>query len=84
LLNAFTLIVEAVVGFALVGALAFGGITKHFQREWGQAVLRGSFHFLPTGLAVGAVTLVAHYVTGIIIAWSLGGFSTTTPSISLW
>ena len=33
---ALTFMVGAVLGFALVGALAFGGVTKHFDRDHGE------------------------------------------------
>ena len=67
----------AVLGFASVGALAFGGVTRHFDQEQGKAVLWGSFHFFSVGLAIGVATLVAHTVAGFL-AWPLASFLSTT------
>jgi hypothetical protein len=67
----------AVLGFAFVGVLAFGGLTKHFDRERGQALLWGSFHFFSVGLAIGTAALVAYYVQSFI-AWPLAAFLSTT------
>jgi hypothetical protein len=66
----------AVLGFAFVGVLAFGGLTKHFDRERGQALLWGSFHFFSVGLAIGTAALVAQYVQSFI-AWPLAAFLST-------
>ncbi len=75
-LAALTFMAGAVLGFAFVGALAFGGVGKHYEQERGQALLWGSFHFLSVGLAIGAATLVAYYVDNFI-AWPLAGFLST-------
>jgi MFS family permease len=66
----------AVLGFAFVGVLAFGGLTKRFDRERGQALLWGSFHFFSVGLAIGAAALVTYYVQSFI-AWPLAAFLST-------
>ena len=77
-LAALTFMVGAVVGFALVGVIAFGGVTRHFDRDHGEApLIWGSFHFFSVGLAIGLASLVAYYVDGFI-AWPLGGFLSTT------
>jgi hypothetical protein len=58
-LEALALMVGAVVGFALVGVLAFGGMTKHFDREPSEGnLIWGSFHFFSVGVAIGAATLI--------------------------
>ena len=76
-LAALTFMVGAVLGFAFVGTLAFGSVTRHFDRESGEAsLIWGSFHFFSVGLAIVVATLVAHYVEGFI-AWPLGGFFST-------
>jgi hypothetical protein len=75
-LAALTFMTGAVLGFAFVGALAFGGVAKHFDRERGQAVLWGSFHRLSVGLAIGVAALVAHYVENSA-AWPLAAFLST-------
>ena len=68
----------AVVGFALVGVLAFGRMSKQFDREPSEGnLIWGSFHFFSVGVAIGAATLVAHYVESCA-AWPLGGFLFTS------
>jgi hypothetical protein len=42
----------AILAFALVGALAFGGVSQHFGDHPKKIQLGGSFHFLSVGLAV--------------------------------
>ncbi len=77
-LAALAFMAGAVVGFALVGVIAFGGVTKHFDRDHGEApLIWGSFHFFSVGLAIGLASLVAYYVDGFI-AWPLGSFLSTT------
>ncbi len=72
-LAVLTFMVGAVLGFAFVGALAFGGMAKHFDQDEGDAPpMWGSFHFLSVGLAIGVAALVAYYVDSFI-AWPLGG-----------
>ena len=41
--------VGAVLGFALVGALAFGGVTAHFDRDHGEAPGVGKLPFPVSG-----------------------------------
>ncbi len=69
----FAFMVGAVLGFAFVGTLAFGGVGKRFEREHGEALLWGSFHFFSVGLAIGVAALVASYVESFLV-WPLGGF----------
>src|SRR5215213_4672092 len=52
----------AIAAFALVGALAFGGMTEHFGDPAKRIRLWGSFHFLSVGLALGAAYLVGAFV----------------------
>ena len=67
----------AVLGFAFVGTLAFGGVTKHFDSDHGETpLIWSSFHLFSVGLAIGASALVARYVDGAF-AWPLGGFLST-------
>lgn len=74
---ALTFMAGAVLGFAFVSVLAFGGLTKHVDREQGQALLWGSFHFFSVGLAIGAAALVVYYVQSFI-AWPLAAFLSTS------
>jgi len=53
-LAALAFMVGALLGFAFVGVLAFGGLTKRLDRERGQTLLWGSFRFFSVGLAIGA------------------------------
>ena len=62
----------AELDFAFVRVLAFGGLTKHLDRERDQAMLLGSFHFFSVRLAIGATALVAYYVQSFP-AWPPGG-----------
>lgn len=76
---ALTFMVGAVLGFAFVGALAFGGVAERFDREdRGEAPLVwGSFHFLSVALAIGGAWAASYFVQGFL-AWPLGGFVATT------
>lgn len=68
----------AVLGFVAVGALAFGGVSKHFDGETGEArLIWGSFHFFSVGCAIGAAALVAHFVESFA-AWPIAGFLFTS------
>ena len=57
-------------------SFAFGGLTKHFDRERGQALLYGSFHLFSVGIAIGVAAPVAYYVHSFI-AWPLAAFLST-------
>lgn len=77
-LAALSFMFGAVLGFAVVGALAFGGVSKHFDQESGEArLIWGSFHFFSVGCAIGAAALVAHLVDSFA-AWPLAGFLFTS------
>ena len=78
-LAALSFMLGAVLGFAFVGALAFGGLTRHFDSDYGEAPLVwGSFHFLSVALAIGAAVLVTSLVESFVLAWPLGGFLYTS------
>jgi len=66
----------AIVAFALVGALAFGGVSEHFGDHPKKIQLWGSFHFLSVGLAVGVAYLVGAFVPSEL-GWPLGAFAAT-------
>ena len=66
----------AVLAFALVGALAFGGVTARPGGGSSHAELWGSFHLLSVGLAVGAVWLVSAHAPSFP-GWPLGAFVAT-------
>lgn len=67
----------AVLAFAVVGTLAFGGVTARPGGGSSHAALWGSFHLLSVGLAVGAVWLVSAYAPSFP-GWPLGAFVATT------
>jgi hypothetical protein len=73
----FSFIGGAVLAFALVGILAFGGVMTEFGGMPNRIQLWGSFHFLSVGLAVGAIWLMSAYVPGLP-GWPLGSFVATT------
>ena len=77
-LAALTFMAGAILGFAFVGTLAFGGVTKHFDRDQGETLLIwGSLRIFSVGIAIGVASLVAYYVEDRL-AWPLGGFLYTT------
>jgi hypothetical protein len=77
-LAALTFMFGAILGFAFVGTLAFGGVTRHFDRDHDETPLVwGSFHFFSVGVAIGAAVLVSYLVERFIFAWPLGGFLST-------
>jgi hypothetical protein len=49
----FSFFFGAVLGFAVVGVMAFGGVTVEFGAEYNRVQLWGSFRLLSVGLAVG-------------------------------
>ena len=74
--DALLLLVGAVAAYALVGRLAFGGMSEHLVPEPARAAVWGGLQFISVGLAIVAATLVAHIVTNIG-AWPLDGFLVT-------
>ena len=73
---ALLFLVGAVVAYALVGKLAFGGLPEHFVPEPTRAYVWGGLHIFSVGLAIGAASLVAHFARSNA-AWPLGGFLAT-------
>lgn len=76
-LDALVFMAGAVLGFAFVGALAFGGVSKRFAPEPRESPLWGSFHFLSVGVAIGVAWLVSHVLRGDL-AWGVTSFLSTT------
>ncbi len=74
--DALMFMVGAVLAFALVGVLAFGGMSVRSKEEPNNAALWGNFRFLSVGLAIGAAALVAHLVHNSL-AWPLTAFLST-------
>ena len=73
---AFLFLLGAVGAYALVGGLAFGGLSEHLVLEPTRAAVWGGLHFLSVGFAIGAASLVARWDTSLA-AWLLGGFLAT-------
>jgi hypothetical protein len=61
-LAALAFMAGALSGFAFVGVLAFGGLTRSLDRERDQTLLWGSFQFFSMRLAIGTAALMAYYV----------------------
>jgi hypothetical protein len=76
-LSAITFVGGAVLGFALVGVLAYGGVPGQLEIERGHPLLWGSLHIFSVGISLGAVTLDAYFIKGFFV-WILGGFLVTS------
>ncbi len=74
--DALLFMAGAVLAFASVGAMAFGGMTTRFANAPRQAALWGSFHFLSVGGAIGAAALVSYVLTGSV-GWLVAPFAST-------
>ena len=60
-LAALTFMAGAILGFAFVGTLAFGGVTRRFDRDHSETLLIwGSLRLFSVGLAIGVASLVAY------------------------
>ena len=66
----------AILAFALIGALAFGGVRGQFAEPPKRIQLWGSFHFLSVGLAVGVAYLVGAHAPDAV-GWPVGAFAAT-------
>ena len=76
--DALLFMTGAVLAFAILGVVAFGGMGKRFAHAPREAALWGSFHFLSVGAAIGAAALVGSLVDGRAVGWALGPFASTT------
>jgi len=74
--DALFLLGGAVGAYAVVGGVAFGGLSEHFAPQPARAAIWGALHFFSVGLAIAGATLVAHQVHSAI-AWPLDGFIAT-------
>lgn len=75
--EALLFLIGAVSAYALVGGLAFGGLSEHAAPEPAPPVVFGGLHLFSVGAAIGAASLVAHFVTNTT-AWPLAGFFATS------
>lgn len=76
-LEALLFMFGAVIGFSVVGTLAFRSNPQLHGRATSHPVLWGSFHFVPVAASIGAASLVAHFVQGAS-AWPLAGLTATS------
>jgi hypothetical protein len=65
-----------ILTFALVGTVAFGGVSENFREPPRRVHLWGSFHFLSVGLAMAAAYLVGAYAPDAL-GWPAGAFAAT-------
>jgi hypothetical protein len=72
----FSFFLGAVIGFAVVGVLAFGGVTVEFRAESNRVQLWGSFRFLSVGLAAGAAWFLSAHAPSLP-GWPSGAFVAT-------
>ena len=75
--DALLLLVGAVLGFAIVAALAYGHPSELLaSREHGSVRLWGGFHLVSVGLAIGAAALVTTVVKDPVV-WMIVGLAAT-------
>jgi len=74
--DALLLLVGAVGAYALVGGIAFGGLSEHLVPEPARAAVWGGLQFVSVGLAIAAATIVAHAIQSPA-AWPVDGFLVT-------
>ena len=72
----------AILAFALVGALAFGGVRGQFGEPPKRIQLWGSFHFISVGLAVSVAYLVGAHAPDAL-GWPVGAFAATATYLIL-
>jgi hypothetical protein len=75
-LEALLFLVGAVTAYALVGSFAFGGFSEELSSERARSAVWGGLHLISVGAAIGAASLVAHFLHDKG-AWPLGGFLAT-------
>ena len=78
----FSFFAGAVLAFALVGIVAFGGVSTEFGAEPSRVRLWGSFRFFSVGTAVGAAWLASAHVPAFP-GWPLGAFLATVFYLSI-
>ena len=61
--QALLFLAGAVAAYALIAGVAVGGSRQRLVPEPAHAAVWGGLHLFSVGLAIGAATLVAHYVT---------------------
>ena len=72
----------AVLAFALVGVVAFGGVMVEFGGEVSRIQLWGTFRFISVGAAVGAAWFTSAH-TPSFPGWPLGAFVATASYLAV-
>lgn len=78
----FSFFLGAVLGFALAGMMAYGGVSVEFGAESSRIQLWGSFRFLSVGVAVGTAWLVSAHVSSFP-GWPLGALVATSMYLAV-
>ncbi len=78
----FSFFLGAVLTFASVGTLAFGGVSTEFGGEASRIHLWGSFRFLSVGAAVGAACFASAHAPSFP-GWPLGAFVATASYLAV-
>ena len=78
----FSFFAGAVLAFALVGILTFGGVSVEFGAESSRLRLWGSFRFLSVGAAVGAAWFASAHAPSFP-GWPLGAFVATAAYLAV-
>lgn len=78
----FSFFVGAILAFALVGVLAFGGVTVEFGGQVSRIQLWGSFRFISVGAAVGAAWFISLHVPSVL-GWPLGTLVATASYLAV-
>ena len=81
-LEVFSFFAGAVLAFAFVGALAFGGVAVGFGGEVSRIQLWGSFRFISVGVAVGAAWFTSAHVPSLL-GWPLVAFVATASYLAV-
>ncbi len=80
--DAFLFMGGALIGFALVALIAFGGLYSQNVRPPAVFSLWEAFHLFSIGLAIGLAAIVAHLVHNMA-AWPLDGFLATVLYLTM-
>ena len=75
--QALLFLTGAVAAYALVGGIAFGGLSERLVIEPTHAVVWGALHLFSVGVTIGCASTVAHFVRSDA-AWPLAGFVATS------
>jgi hypothetical protein len=74
--QALLFLIGAVAAYALVGRFAYGGFSQELCSDRAVSTVWGGLHLISVASAIGAATLVAHFLRDDA-AWALSGFLAT-------